>query len=636
MHELNQRQVYALLTAQFLALLGHLVHAPIGVIALWLVCALWRWHIARMRMRFPNRAVKLVLMLLAALFVWQSRGSVIGLEAGVVLLIAAFSLKIIEARTHRDAKVVIFLGFFVVLTAYLFESALWLALYSLVPIALLIAVWQGLYSPYMATNIRVSLKNAALFLLLAAPLMVVLFISFPRVGPLWAMPLPNDKRLSGLSEQMSPADVAELSQSSALAFRATFSSAIPVRQHLYWRALTLDHFDGRVWSHVPMSVQVDTVEGEETIDYSVLMQPSGKNWLFVLDRVMAVDQGRIMANYTVQRRRAVEQPMLYRARSYLEPSLESASVSPRYLQLPEHGEPKAREWAQSLKTEHQTPDEVVKALLRYFHEQPYYYSLKPGRLGEDSIDTFLFETRKGFCAHYAGAMAFVLRAAGIPSRVVAGYQGGEQINPNTLQVRQLDAHAWVEYWQNGKGWQRVDPTYAVAPERIEHGLEEAVSEEQSFLADSPFSPLRYKKFGPLNRLRLSWDQLNHQWQHWVLGFDRTQQQSLWSLLQRIWVYLLLVIMVLGLSMTVLMVNHATPRLSAADKAYRRFEALLARKGLVRALNEGPVDFAARAKVRFPNASNAIDALTHAYVAHRYARACSQAFTKELKALRDAL
>ena len=620
-----------LLVAQALVIVPHLGHLPVWVIALWLGCAAWRVQIFRMRVGYPTRLAKVGLMLAVAAGVIASRGSLIGLDAGVVLLIAAFVLKLVELRSQRDALVLILLGFFCVVTAYLFDDSLIAAVYSLLPVSALLAAMIGLQQSRLAMRPWPTLRLALGLLAQALPLMLLLFVFFPRLGPLWALPNPNTQALTGLSDSMTPADVAELSKSDELVFTATFTGALPPRSQLYWRALTLEHFDGRRWSQTPSVSRLNPVQwtpNGEPWEYSVIAQPSGRHWLFALD-VARSEDGAVQQrrDFSLQSLQAIDQPMQYPVRSWpavlrdAEVPLSSLTDS---LQLPADGDPRSRAWARELQALNPSTEALVQALLKHFNREPYYYTLKPPPVGIDSIDEFLFRTRRGFCAHYAGAMTFVLRATGIPARVVAGYQGGE-LNPrgNFLTVRQFDAHAWVEYWQAGQGWTSVDPTFAVAPERIEQGLEQALSGEQSFLADSPFSPLRYRQLAWLNQLRLGWDNLNYGWQRWVLGYQGTQQLQL---LQR-WfgrmdgqVLVLAMVGGGGLLLGLLALYLFKPWRREHDpllSQYRRFERLLGRHGLVREPAEGPRAFAERAARQLPAQAVAIWAFFAAFEAQQY-------------------
>lgn len=641
-----------LLVAQLLVIIPHLSHLPLWIIGLWLGSAAWRIQIFRMRARYPNAWAKGALMLAAAVGVFVSRGSLVGLDAGVVLLIAAFVLKLLEMRTRRDALVLIFLGFFVVVTAYLFDDSMLMAFYSLLPVTALLAALIGLQQSSLAAQPWPTARLAGSLMLQALPVMLLLFIFFPRMGPLWSLPVPNDKATTGLSDSMAPADIADLSRSAALAFRASFDGATPPRSELYWRALTLDRFDGRRWSQSDYAEFAPGAQWQkrgEALNYSIVMQPSGQRWLFALDVAQTnLEQTRLMSDFRLQRRQPVDRSLIYQVSSWpqalREPQL-AAGLMRRALQLPAQGEPRSRAWAEQLKRDYPQPEQLVQALLRHFNREPYAYTLRPPALGVNNIDDFLFETRSGFCAHYAGAMTFVLRAAGIPARVVAGYQGGE-FNPagNYVQVRQFDAHAWVEYWQAGRGWVSVDPTFQVAPERIDLGLEEALASEQSFLEDSPFSPLRYRNLSWLNELRLAWDNVNYGWQRWVLGYQSQQQlEFLQRWLGKVDAQSLVIGLVGGggvlLGMLALWLFKPWQReRDVQQRLFRRFEALLARHGVPRHPGEGPRDYAARAGLLLPEQAQAIAEFAAAFEAQRYAGQLLSAvqLRQRLKALRRAL
>ncbi|WP_342245423.1 transglutaminase TgpA family protein [Pseudomonas sp. OTU5201] len=639
-----------LLVAQVLVILPHLPYLPLWIIAMWLGCAGWRIQIFRMRAQYPSGVVKAALILAMALGVFLSRGTLVGLEAAVVLLVAVFILKLLELRSQRDALVLILLGFFTQVTAYLFNDGMLAALYSLLPLCALLAALVGLQQSRFAERPLVPLKAAGSLLLQAVPLMLLLFLFFPRLGPLWSLPLPNDKGVTGLSDAMSPADIAELSRSGDLAFRASFEGPVPPMSQLYWRALTLERFDGRRWSqslgaqHAPAA---DWRKEGEALRYSIVMQASGRPWLFGLDVAETSEEGvRATADFRLERRRPVDRSLLYQVTSWpqavREPEGNPGTLT-RALQLPPEGEPRTRSWANELKRQHTDPQELVDALLAHFHREPYVYTLKPPPLGADNIDGFLFDTRRGFCAHYAGAMTFVLRAAGIPARVVAGYQGGE-LNPagNYVLVHQFDAHAWVEYWLPGRGWISVDPTFQVAPNRIERGLEEAVAGEQSFLEGSPLSPLRYRQLAWLNQVRLAWDNLNYGWQRWVLGYQGEAQVEL----VRRWFGSLdgraLGVGLVGAGavlMAVLALFLFAPWRRERDPQLRQFqvfERLLARHGVVRGKGEGPRAFAERATRELPRQAALIRAFLAAFEASRYGSRQGLDSARPLRALRKGL
>lgn len=621
-----------LLVAQALVMVPHLFHLPAWTIALWLVCALWRIQIYRMRAAYPNALAKIVLMLGAGAGVWFSRGSLIGLDAGSVLLVSAFVLKLVEMRTRRDALVLVVLGFFVVVTGYLFDDDMLLALFTLFSVMALLASLIGLQQTAFAERPWPTLRLAGGMLLQALPLMLLLFVFFPRLGPLWSLPQPAGGAVTGLSDNIEPGDIAELSQSGELAFRASFEGPLPPRSQLYWRALTLERFDGRRWSQSSMAqypVRPQWQKRGEAVRYSVIMQPSSRPWLFALDTGETnLERTRMMSDFRLERFRPVDKTLFYQVTSWPDAVREledSQILQRRALQLPAQGEPRTRAWAAELKQRYAEPQALVQALLQHFNQEPYVYTLKPPQTGADGIDAFLFDTRRGFCAHYAGAMTFVLRAAGIPARVVAGYQGGE-VNPggNYISVHQFDAHAWVEYWLPERGWVSVDPTFQVSPTRIEQGLEQAVAAEQSFLAGSPFSAMRYRGISWINQLRLSWDNLNYGWQRWVLAYQGEQQASLLqSWFGKFDSRVLLIALLGGGSLILAVVALALfkPWRRESDpqrRLFLGFERLLARHGLRRARGEGPRAFAERAATTLPGQAESIRAFLRAYEAQRYA------------------
>jgi transglutaminase-like putative cysteine protease len=617
-----------LLIAQALVTVPFLAHLPFWMIGLWLGCTAWRVQVLRMRADYPGTLLKSVLFVATIAGVFLSRGSLVGLDAGASLLLGAFILKTLEMRTRRDALVLIFLGFFCISVGYLFEDGLLWGLYSLLPVSMLLAGLIGLQHSLPITKQFDSLKLAAKLMLQAVPLMLLLFLFFPRLEPLWSLPQPSNKGITGLSDNMAPGDMADISRSAALAFRASFDGPMPAQNQLYWRTLTLDQFDGRRWSQSGKTMRIEIPDWQkrgDELSYSIVMEPSGRPWLPALDIAeTTLADVRQMNDFRLQRRRPVDQPLLYSVHSWPQAVREtqlSEATQRQNLQLPARGNPQSREWAADLNRRYPRVDALVDAVFAHFSDEPYHYTLKPPILGADSIDDFLFNSRSGFCAHYAGAMTFVLRAAGVPARVVAGYQGGE-LNPegHYVSVRQFDAHAWVEYWRPGIGWRSVDPTAAVAPQRVEQGLEQALATDEEFLADSPFSALRYRNLPWLNSFRMSWDNLNYGWQRWVLGYQGQQQVQVLSR----WfagfdgvVFFggaAAVIALLALWLFKPWQRENDPQL----RVFKSFERLLARHGLHRREAEAAQAFSQRAALKFPVQAELILAFSAEFEALRYA------------------
>ncbi|WP_213877547.1 DUF3488 and transglutaminase-like domain-containing protein [Pseudomonas sp. dw_358] len=636
-----------LLLAQSLVLLPLWFYVPLWLPFLWLGCTLWRVQMLRMRAPVPGRALKLLLVVLVAIGVYLSRGSMVGLDAAAALLVAAFLLKLLEMHTGRDGRVLIFLGLFCVVVGYLFDSSLPWAVYSLLPISALLAALIGLQQTRLISQRWATWRLALRMIGQALPLMLLLFVCFPRLEPLWSLPMPGKKGMTGLSDTLSPGDMAQLGRSTEVAFRADFEGPIPPNRELYWRGLTLERFDGQRWSQSNFNLMRPAPAWQPRgpmLAYRIIQQPSGSPWLFALDVGQTpLREARQLGDFRLQRQQPVQQALLYSVRSWpqavreLEINGQSRQMD---LQLPAQGNPQARALGEQLKVRDASPDAIVAALLQQFRQEDFHYTLKPPPVGSDSIDDFLFVTRRGFCEHYASAMTFVLRAAGVPARIVAGYQGGE-VNPagHYLTVRQYQAHAWVEYWQAGVGWRVADPTVAVAPQRIELGLEQALESDEDSLADSPFSGINYRGAPWLNHLRLGWDNLNYNWQRFVLGYQGEQQSqfmSRWLSGLQAWVLPVAGVLILVLlSLWLLKPWRLTsdPQL----REFHAFERLLRQRGLVRGQGEGAAAFSARAAMALPRHAADIQGFADAFSARRYAgQPHSADLARALRALRRSL
>jgi protein-glutamine gamma-glutamyltransferase len=596
----------------------HVERIPVWVLAVYLLAALWRILVYRGRWSFPGRWVKAALIASGFAGIWFSYRSLIGLEPTVALLLTAFALKLIELANRKDAYVLLFLGYFICLTEFLFSQDILIVLYSLLNVVLITTALVALHQPGEHQFNRGTIRLAGTMVLQALPLMVVLFFLFPRIGPLWTVPLKSHTARTGMSDFMKPGDVSRLSQSDDVAFRAQFEGDIPARSSLYWRGLVFSKLEEGAWRSLryydvpPAERRAAPVERiGDRVSYSVIMEPTQQHWLYSLRYAQSSSPGVMNApDFRLFTPVELEDQYRYTADSWPDAALEPDLSDWRRdveLRLPGEANPRTRQWAQSLRADLDSDAAMVEAVLDRFRTGTFTYTLQPPLLSEDNpMDQFLFETRRGFCEHYAYAFVVAMRAAGIPARVVAGYQGGE-VNPvnRTVIVHQFDAHAWAEVWLEGEGWRRVDPTASVSPDRIEWGLERAVAAEGTFLAESPLSPLRFRGVNWVNQLRLRYDALTYRWQSWVVGFDSEQQfkflQNLFGEVSgRRFAAVLLGTwgVALGLIAINLLRKPRINRLTLLDRKYLGVCDRLATLGLARETGESPRSYAARvAQVR---------------------------------------
>ncbi|MBM94905.1 MAG: transglutaminase [Oceanospirillaceae bacterium] len=540
MNQLPRSALLWLLAALVLALLPHSTHLPWGFALLGVLVIGWRWQMHRGRLPYPGKVTKAIAVALACLGIAVAFRNQFSLESATAFFVTASLLKLLEMKARRDGYLVVFLSYFLLSVGFLFEQGLLQALYG---IAVMWVITAALVSLQLLNSGQQSFSIASRYsvgmLAAALPLMLVFYLFFPRMSPLWSMTLQSNKAITGLSGEMSPGDIASLSRSDELAFRVTYDDGIkPEREDLYWRGLVLDRFDGRTWRFSKNDRSVEwfpkvyqpAPDNTEARFYEIIQEPTAQHWLFTLKHGSALERhiGLTSTGLLVSRRPVHQRKRYKGVTDPYNPVLTSLNQFQRRhnLALPSDSNPRARSWAAEQFAQAAGPGAFIQGVLRHFNQQDYYYTLNPLELGADDIDAFLFDTRQGFCAHYAGALVFMARSVGIPARVVAGYQGGEwNESEKYLTVRQFDAHAWTELWIDGQGWVRVDPTAAVAPERIEFGLEAALQEEQSFLQGNLLSPHRFRGISWLNSIRMELDTLNYLWHRWVLSYDRDRQKS---------------------------------------------------------------------------------------------------------------
>jgi transglutaminase-like putative cysteine protease len=618
----------------------HALHLPWWTVGLVAMLLAWRAYVGYARRALPNRWLLLLTALAATFGVFLSYRTIFGREAGVALLVVMVVLKTLEMRTLREAMLLIFLTYFLAITNLLYSQGIGAALYMLGCTLFITATMISLNYAAAEPPFRAQLRTAGLMLAQSVPLMLALFLLFPRVpGPLWGMPRDAFAGVTGLSDTMTPGGISSLVLSDAVAFRVSFESPLPRTRDLYWRGPLMWDFDGRTWS---VQFFLNTVPGIEAsgepVKYEVTLEPHNRRWMFALDLPAVVPSGAVVsADYHLYSVRPVNIRVRYEMTSLLNAGFggaESQQVLNRALRLPARSNPRAQALGRSLREKHGANHvAIANEMLTLFRGQEFRYTLEPPLLGEHSVDEFLFSTRAGFCEHYASAFAVVMRAAQVPTRVVTGYQGGDYSALGSyLIVRQADAHAWTEIWLKDRGWVRVDPTSAVSPLRVDTGISAAVPRNESL----PLLVRGDAEF--LRQLRLTWDYVANAWNQWVLGYTPERQRWLLSNVgvdnatwEKLTAILFCLAGVIVAMLTALALRQLRSRVRDPVKiAYLRFCDKLRRRGLPRAAAEGPVDYALRVRGLRPDLTPAVDGITALYVALRYGAEKSTAALLDLQ------
>jgi transglutaminase-like putative cysteine protease len=575
-----------------------------------------------------------VLAIAAAIGIRADLGYFLARDPCVEFLYILVGIKFLEARNTRDGTLLTCLALFLAVTQFFYAQTIFAALAALPGLLALGGTLVVLRSGSEARGgWQTQLAAAARLTLQGIPLAVLLFVLFPRLaGPLWGSPADATAR-TGLSDRMAPGSISELSLSDEVAFRVAFQGAPPPSPELYWRGPVLGRFNGREWSSV-FRLQGGRFARREgpVIEYTVTLEPHGKLWLFALEHATGLprattddnivpgpvnDVAFLTADQQLLARTAVIQTVRYTQRSALRasvPAIDGDQVD--NLQLP-RSNPRSTAFARELRSRVDSDRAYIAAVLDWFHAEPFVYTLTPPLLARDPVDAFLFDTRRGFCEHYASGFVVLLRAAGIPGRVVTGYQGGE-MNPDGgyMIVRQSDAHAWAEALVDGR-WQRFDPTAAVAPSRIEQGLGAALP------AGEPVPYLARLEMTWLKSLRLHWDTINYQWQRGVVGFNVGRQQDLlreFGLDNAHPVQLVVVIAATAFAWGLALLGLSRLRRAQIDPEvalWSRVCRRLARAGLARRPDEGPLDFAERAAAHWPRWSSLIRRIGETYARLHY-------------------
>lgn len=632
--------VILILSVHFFSLLPHMSHIPIWVFIFSFACLMYRSLVFFNRLPFLTRPIHILLIIFVVIGIYLEYRTELGVQVGVTLLILSFSMKLLEMRCRRDAYIQIILGYFVIATEFLFETHWMMTLYLFSVMVLITAALVGLNQKTrlnqdaIYADMKSALAAAVNLSWQAIPIMIFLFVFFPRLDPFWLIDFGKDQQKVGLNESMAPGEFNQLGGMNQLAFRAEFIGRTPPHPLLYWRGLVFSDFDGSLWSihewdkqHSQLaleryeeSIQVRGIP----IQYRVLMEPSGQPYLFTLDMPRVPTQQSVMTRgFSLLHNNPIHQPYGYSVESYFDFSAQSTlSRREKYidLKLPKNSNLKthklAKAWIQEVKGD---TDAYVKKVLDWFREDSFVYTLSPQQYGQNTVDDFLFETKEGYCAYYASAFVVLMRAAGIPARVVAGYMGGE-VNPlgNYVLVRQYEAHAWAEIWQPKIGWRRVDPTMAVAPERILDSIEDLLAKEEK-TQDSRLLVASYQANPVFQKMRHAFDYASFRWRKVVVGFDRDAQKNLFenifpdisttviSLIVMSFFTAIIAIYILLFSKF-----QVKRKIRPIDTAFESFCRILYHKKLIRMPGESPASFCNRAAGLYPQQVAQFEAIAGLY------------------------
>lgn len=522
---LSRRKIASMLLAQALIITPLLVHIPLWICGLWMGVALWRWQVLREKWFAPHKYLITLITISCALGLYVNFTGRVGMDAALALLICTFILKILEMRNLRDAQLVVFIGFIATATQLLLSQTILAAIYAMLCCGFLISSWRGMYL-HRDKPIKQSVKRNLSIFFQSVPIMLVLFIVLPRIGPLWTMP-DDQVPKSGFSENLSLGDLGNLVRNHDAAFRVSFDEEKPNNSDLYWRGLVLNQFDGKTWTHNDSTSLRSESQNKSTnlLSYKIILEAHGYQWLFALSQPETINAEkiplRINRDGLIRSPEIIRQRLQYEVKSGVSPEIyQELSDADRemLLGLPQNTNPQTQQMVAQWLAQGLTAEDIIAEMQNKITRE-FSYTLQPPALGNNVIDDFLFNTKQGFCEHFASSFAYVMRSAGVPTRVVVGYQGGtwNEIE-NYLLVSQADAHAWVEVWIDNY-WQRIDPTAFVAPGRVETGIDEALTQN-----DQQLLSRRWQQSPWLWQLQKRWDAASYVWYKFVINYDNDNQK----------------------------------------------------------------------------------------------------------------
>ncbi len=630
--EANNTAVLTVTYSFLISIFPHFFHMPLWVTGFTFFAVAWRSTQSLGYVGVIPKWILVPLVVVGGISVFAQYWTIVGRDPGLALLTVMTAFKFLESKTHRDILILIFLCYFLLATHFLFGQGIPIAVYMFVTLLIITSTLITINQRDDSIPLKSRLKSASWLIGLSIPIMIILFVLVPRIpGPLWGLTPEQRGGITGLSDTMSPGAISSLIRSNEVAFRVTFEDSVPAQHQLYWRGPVMVNFNGRTWSqqkHKKVS-QVNRDDSIELSRYTITLEPNGRKWLFGLDIPVQTPSSSYMnTEYQLTSSKPINDLKRYTISSQLDyrmgmdDPLEYLILADTYH---ESRNPQTLALGQQWSKKFNSDIEIVDQALYMFRNQEFIYTLQPPHLGKHSSDEFLFQTRRGFCEHYASSFALLMRAAGIPSRVVTGYQGGE-LNKvgNYLIVRQSDAHAWTEVWLEDNGWVRVDPTAAVSPDRIEQGLDQALS--------GSFSSFKIGKHSPfLSKLMYNWDNLQHNWNNMILNYDYRKQSRFLNQLglgirssgDMIIAMVLCLVLITGAYWIIARYREKPASIANYEKIINRLLKKLSRSGFKKESSEHVYEFLNRIKLQQNFQDSQLDKIFETYSKIKYARGMQQ-------------
>jgi len=630
----SQKTTFWVIASLSFAMAPQLIRMPVPVAIMALLPLIWRIG-AEIRSWKPLPAlIRHTATALALLALFFFHGQLAGRRAAVSLLTLMLALKLIESYRIRDARLIVSFSLFLCATQFMFNQGILMPFYGAFTVTIALVTLTQLHrneaffgfdeTPPVSASLFSELGFSFRLLLLAIPVGLAFFLFFPRwATPLWGIPEATLDSKTGLSEYMSPGSIQNLFMDDSPAFRIMFEDRIPAQSELYWRGPVFWNFNGGTWRgsffNKSLGVKLQPDESGAPWKYTVQLEPNERHWLFSLDYPATTPRdSRITMDFQILRKQPVTQLLQYSLVSepdFVDSPILSGTLKNSALKLPNGSNPRTRKLIERWKLEDLDSQAMVRRVLTHFNQEDFHYSLEAPLLGLHSVDEFLFDTRTGYCEHYASTFTVMMRMAGIPARIVTGYQGGWYNETGKyLLVRQSDAHAWSEVWFPGNGWTRVDPTAAVSPMRVASGSLGAIP-----------APRHLLDYTWLRDIRNGVDIVQQRWNDWVIKFSASSQAQMFSSfgLQRLTPVMLVTTLFIVIGLFSLLLLPFILRIRGPDKkdplrvVWLKFLKRLKAVGFEALPSSGAIELAHSAAIQLPQESRTIHHIADLYTRSRY-------------------